>query len=75
LTLVHRQDAKAKLFVFWSKFSPTHKSRRDEIFIDTRLLALTAPYERNEYRAFISLIQSLDWFVTVVAINILLLQS
>ena len=43
-------------FLFFEQVSSTHKSRRDEMFIDTRLLTLTAPEERNVYRAFVSLL-------------------
>src|SRR2546429_4189004 len=30
-------------FLFFEEVSSTHKSRRDEIFIDTRMLTFTAP--------------------------------
>jgi len=45
------------------------------MFIETRLLTFAAPEERNVYRTLVALLRSLDWFVTAVAINILLLPS
>src|SRR6266404_7446904 len=51
-------------FLFFEQDSWTHKSRRDEMFIDIRLLTFTAPRSAMYIAPLVSLLlRSLDWFV------------